>query len=93
MVQFHWYREHECAKLMDGFGGQNSIYLWWVGVRTWEEHKGISELMKMLYVLTLAVVTWGYPSIKIKLYINDVFTFLYETDTSIFKKYQTLERN
>lgn len=68
---------------MDGFGGQNSIYLWRVGVRTWEELKGISELMKMLCVLTLAVVTWGYPSIKIKVYVNDVLTFLYESDTSI----------
>lgn len=39
--------------------------------------------MKGLVTWTLAVVTQGYLSIKIKMDIDSVLTFLYENDTTL----------
>lgn len=46
------------------------------------------------YVLTLAVVTRGDTSLKriTEMYIKDMFTFLYDSDASIFKRPNVLKK-
>ena len=44
MVQIHWYREQQWAKLIDGFRGQNSVYLWRVGFPGQRIHLPVQEM-------------------------------------------------
>ena len=70
-VQIHWYREHWWAKLMDGFRGQNSVYLWWVGFpgprihlpmqEMWVQSLGREDPLEKQMSTDSSILAWENP--------------------------------